>query len=129
MKTPRQLPSQHEALRIKAQTEQELAVEERQRKDAELRRAFDALHRTDWGRIVWSYFYDKCGAGKSSLARMATGEVAPLTTECKEAQRLIYLEARKLVTPELLAETEFFAEYGTREQKPKEKSKGEAKNG
>lgn len=108
----RQIPSEHQTERHRqeaAQATQDLARQAARRK---LLAAVDQLLKTEAGREVWAHLYDACGFKKSSLTRVANGDVAPLSTECKEAQRLIYLDLRKLATPELLAKAEFFAEYG-----------------
>ena len=122
----RPLPSQHETDRLRRQTEAETEQDARKRRDNELRRAVDFLLKNDQGRIFWSYLFNICGYNKPSLTRFAgNGDVAPMSTECKDAQRLIYLELRKLATPELLAKMEFQAEFGAKEETSK---KGDTKN-
>ena len=120
----RQLPSQHEATRLTQESGERAAAEARQREAGRVRQAFDWLLKQENGRIVWAKIFDLCGYNKSSLSYFAGGDVAPLKTDCKEAQRLIYMELRKMVSPDLLAKAEFEAEFGTPEP-----AKGEKKNG
>ena len=94
-----------------------------------MRQAFDWLLKQENGRIVWAKIFDLCGYNKSSLSYFAGGDVAPLKTDCKEAQRLIYMELRKMVSPDLLAKAEFEAEFGVVKTPEAEPTKGEKKNG
>lgn len=73
--------------------------------------AVDAVLRTEYGRKVWAHLAKRCGFFQSSLSRRADGEIAALSTEAKEAQRLIYLEFRDLASPELRAVAEQLAEF------------------
>lgn len=118
----KQLPSEHQAERIKAEQEINKAIEERQRQEARERAAFDWLLKQENGRIVWGVIFRLCGYNKPSLSFFAAGDVAPLKTECKDAQRIVYLELRKMVPPELLAQAEYEAEFGV---KPQTNEKGE----
>ena len=111
-KFSRPLPSEHAAAASAAETARLAEAEEKRRKEGRLRQAFDWLLRQENGRLVWAKIFDLCGYNKSSLAYFAAGDVAPMKTECKEAQRLIYMDLRKLVPPELLVEAEYEAEFG-----------------
>lgn len=87
------------------------SAEYRQRRAAALRMAVDEVLKTPAGRRVWAALFHACGYSVSSLTTRPDGEVAPLSTECKEAQRLIYINLRKLASRELLRGAEDFAEY------------------
>ena len=91
------------------------------RQEGRLRPAFDWLAGQEHGRLVWAYIFKLCGWNKISLTYFAGGDVAPLKTECKEAQRAVYEQLRKMVSPELLAKLEFEAEFGAAETKKGEK--------
>jgi hypothetical protein len=65
---------------------------------------------------------NRCGFFQTSLTRKSDGEVAELSTECKEAQRLLYLELRRRAPRTLLREAEDLAERLLTE-KPKEEEK------
>ena len=76
-----------------------------------LRAHIDAVLRTEAGRAVFAYLFRACGYNVSSIViNRVTGEIAPLSTECKEAQRLIYINLRQLASRELLAAAEELAE-------------------
>lgn len=121
----RPLPSEHEAARIAQAVSEATAREAVQRHARRVRAAFDWLLKQENGRLVWAELFRVCGWNKVSLTYFAAGDVAPLKTECKEAQRAVYAQLRGLVTPEILARAEFEAEFGVSEE-PK---KGESKNG
>lgn len=74
--------------------------------DREFAKAADAVLRTDAGRKLWGLLAKRLGFFASSIRRKADGEIAPLSTEALEAQRLIYLELRNLPTFELLIAAE-----------------------
>lgn len=114
---PRLLPSEHEAARTDREKEQADAVDAKQRAEVRLRAVVDSFLKSEEGRLLWAHIFNLCGYSKSSLTRMAGGDIAPMSTECKEAQRLVYIELRKLATPELLSSAEFFAEFGTQLKK------------
>lgn len=82
----------------------------RKKKAGELRIAVDAVLKTDHGRRLWAYLFDACGYNVSSLTKKLDGDISVLSTECKEAQRLIYINLRKLASRELLAAVEDAAE-------------------
>lgn len=75
-----------------------------------VKKSVDLVLQTDAGKVLWAHLFHRCGFGVSSLVVKADGEVAPMATECKEAQRLIYIDLRKLADRELLAAAEFLAE-------------------
>lgn len=78
--------------------------------DREFAKAADAVLRTEQGRKLWSLLAHRMGFFKSSIRRKADGEIASLSTEALEAQRLVYLELRTLPTYELLAAAEQLAD-------------------
>lgn len=123
-----QLPSQHEKQRIAQEAQRQLQDEDRKRQDAKLRQAVDWLLKAEPGRIFWAYLYNLCGYNQSSISHFAAGDIAPLKTEAKEAQRLIYITLRRLAVPEILAKAEFEAEFGVKEQEAKPQ-KGDKKDG
>jgi hypothetical protein len=87
------------------------AGEARRKKDAQrLRIAISVVLKSEHGKILWAHLFRECGYNLSSLTRKLDGEVAPLSTECKEAQRLIYINLRKLAPRELLIAVEDAAE-------------------
>ena len=108
----RPLPSDHAVAREAAETRVAADADEKRRREVRLRVAFDWLLQQENGRIVWAHIFNLCGYNKSSLAYFAAGDVAPMKTECKEAQRLIYMDLRKMVASTLLAKAEFEAEFG-----------------
>lgn len=74
-------------------------------------KSIDAVLRTDEGKDLFAHLANVCGFFVTSLThKRSDGEVAVLTTECKEAQRLVYLDLRKLASRGLLAEAEALAE-------------------
>ena len=109
---PGRNPSDRAQLRAEKDAAIEVAKEKQERRLATVRGAIKEMLRTPTGVIFWSHLFDLCGYNKSSLTRKLDGEIAPLSTECKEAQRLIYLELRKLAPPDLLMRAEDTAEHG-----------------
>jgi hypothetical protein len=92
--------------------------------DREFAKAADAVLRTDQGRKLWALLAKRMGFFKSSIRRKADGEIAVLSTEALEAQRLIYLELRALPTFELLIAAEALADPANKPlQKPQEERK------
>ncbi len=73
-------------------------------------RAIDAVLGTEAGRIFWAHLFHECGYNVTSLLRRPDGTVDALSTECQEAQRLIYIRLRKMASRELLAIAEDLAE-------------------
>ena len=74
-------------------------------------RAIDAVLQTEAGRIFWAHLFRVCGYNVSSLTRQVhSGEIAALSTECKEAQRLVYINLRKMASRDLLVAAEDVAE-------------------
>lgn len=86
------------------------ALEVIERENAKLKAHVDAVLRTESGRVLWAQLAKALGFFGSSLIRKADGEIAPLATECKEAQRLIYLQLRQLPSRELLKQAEDLAD-------------------
>jgi hypothetical protein len=78
--------------------------------DREFARAADAVLRTEAGRKLWALLAKRMGFFTSSIRRTSAGEIAPLSTEALEAQRLVYLELRTLPTYELLIAAEGLAD-------------------
>lgn len=78
--------------------------------DIEFARAADIVLRTEAGRKLWALLARRLGFFSSSMRRKTDGEIAVLSTEALEAQRLIYLELRNLPTYELLAAAEALAD-------------------
>lgn len=83
----------------------------RKQRAQRLRIAVDAVLKTENGKVLWAHLFDVCGYSISSLTKKLDGDVSVLSTECKEAQRLIYINLRKLPTRELLAAAEAVAEF------------------
>jgi hypothetical protein len=117
--TPRHRASAEESARRRAAAA--LVAEERKRRESEIRVAVDVVLRTAAGRKLWAYLFHACGYSVTSLSHRADGEVAGVATECKEAQRLIYLNLRKLASPELRAQAELEAESQPQPTTQKEK--------
>jgi len=119
----RELPSAHAAVRAQLDLDAAAREEERKRKAARVLAAFDWLLKQEDGRVVWGWLFDRCGYNKPVLMRIASGDVAPLSTECAAAQREVYRDLRKMISaPELLAQAEYEAEFGV---KPQTDKKGE----
>ena len=79
--------------------------------DEKLGQSIDAVLKTEAGRTLWAYLFHACGYNVSSLSRNpSTGEMDRMSTECKEAQRFIYVNLRKLASRELLRVAEDLAE-------------------
>lgn len=92
--------------------------------DLEFAKAADIVLRTDAGRKMWGLLAKRMGFFASSIRRKADGEIAPLSTEALEAQRLIYLELRTLPTFELLIAAEGLVDPANKSlRKPQEERK------
>lgn len=105
---PRHQAQEKKALARAAAVE---ASELRRKKEAQrLRIAVDFILKNEHGKIFWAHLFDACGYAKSSLTKRLDGDVSVLSTECKEAQRLIYINLRKLAPRELLVVVEDAAE-------------------
>lgn len=121
----RDIPSNHEAVRLALEADKRKQDEERNRKAARVLAAFDWILKQEDGRIVWGWLFERCGYNKAILLRAAGGDVAPISTECAAAQREVYRDLRKMISaPELLAQAEYEAEFGV---KPQTDKKGEKK--
>ena len=84
----------------------------RAKEEAKVRRAWDALLRTEDGRIVWADLFRFCGYNRSAFAvDPATGELQPLASAHNETLRSVYVELRRKVSPAVLAPVEFAAEF------------------
>ena len=116
-KGERQIPSQHEKERLETAELVKDAQEQARREVARLRQAAEAVIKTEPGLVLWAFLFKICGYNRTSLTRKQDNEIAPLATECKEAQRLVYIEMRKLVSCELLSAAEKYAEFGVGEEK------------
>jgi hypothetical protein len=103
-------PSEHAAETAAKHQAVETSIEKRKREEVKLRAAVDTVLRTEAGQLLWKWLFYRCGYNATSLVRKPDGEIAELATHCKEAQRLIYLQLRTLVSVELLHEVEIFAE-------------------
>jgi hypothetical protein len=86
-------------------------------------KAFKIMAETEAGRAVFAWLAQRCGWFQSSLTRKLDGEIASLSTEAKEAQRLIYQELRLKLPLELRHEIEKFAETPVAVADPKEERK------
>lgn len=117
----RELPSEHEKRRVEAEKAVVAAQEEQKRRDARVRQAFGWLLKQENGRVVWGEIFRLCGYNQPSLSFFTAGDVAPLKTECRDAQRVVYLQLRKLAPPDLLAQAEFEAEFGPKPEKKDDK--------
>ena len=107
--SPSQMQEREQA-RAKEAQEQAEALE---RRKARVAKAFDALLKTEDGRVVWGWLFERCGYARPVLMRMASGDIAPLSTEAAAAQREVYRDARRMISnPELLVVAEFEAEHG-----------------
>jgi hypothetical protein len=78
--------------------------------DNKLREAVDTVLRTEAGRKVFAYLFHACGYNVSSLSRKGDGEIASVATECREAQRMVYIRLRNLASYDLLRVAEDQAE-------------------
>jgi hypothetical protein len=78
--------------------------------DAKLHEAVDTILRTEAGRRVFAHLFHLCGYNVSSLVRQSDGEIALLSTECREAQRMVYIRLRNLASYDLLRAAEELAE-------------------
>lgn len=78
--------------------------------DAKLHEAVDTVLRTEAGRRVFAHLFHVCGYNVSSLSRKGDGEIAPIATECREAQRMVYIRLRNLASYDLLRAAEELAE-------------------
>lgn len=88
------------------------AGELRRKKEAQqLRIAVDFILKNEHGRVFWTHLFNACGYNVSSLTKRIDGDISVLSTECKEAQRLIYINLRKLAPRELLVAVEDAAEF------------------
>ena len=85
-------------------------AEKQKRKRQNLLRAVDEVLKSAAGQIFWAHLFEISGYSVSSLTKKADGEIAELSTECKEAQRLLYINLRKLPSRELLRAAEAYAE-------------------
>jgi hypothetical protein len=84
----------------------------------------DAVLRTESGRALWVELFHKCGYNLSSLrVSRVTGDIAPLSTECAETLRALYIDLRRLASPELLAVAERMAETPVVAQPQEERKK------
>jgi hypothetical protein len=92
--------------------------------DEKLAKNIDEVLRTEAGRALWAHLFHICGYNQSSLTlNRQTGEVASLSTECKEAQRRIYLDIRNRASRELRAVAEELAETPIAAPIPEEERK------
>lgn len=83
---------------------------QRKKQVQRLRIAVDFILKNEHGKIFWAHLFRECGYNLSSLTRKTDGDIAVLSTECKEAQRLVYINLRKLASRELLVAVEDAAE-------------------
>jgi len=90
----------------KKETPKKVAVPQ----DLTLAKAFAAVAETDAGRVVLAHLAVRCGFFDGGLLRLTTGEVAPLATEAKAAQRVIWAELRQLLPVAQRHAIEEFAE-------------------
>ena len=88
------------------------AQEAARREAARLRQSVDAVLKTEAGQVMWGFLFRVCGYNKTSLTQKTDNDIAEMPTACKEAQRLVYIELRKLASPEILARTDQVAEFG-----------------
>lgn len=65
---------------------------------------------TEAGRDLLAHLARRCGQFQTSISRMADGEIASLSTEAKEAQRLIWLELRAMMPVSMRHSIEEMAE-------------------
>lgn len=89
------------------------AAEKKERAQKRLRAAVDAVLKTEPGQILWAHIFQICGYNSTSLEHRTDGELAPLATEAREAQRLIYIRLRSLPARALREAAENFAESET----------------
>ena len=78
--------------------------------EEKLAQNIDEVLRTEAGRAFWAFLARRLGFFETSLVVRKDGEIAQLSTDCKEAQRLVYLELRRRASRELLAVAEQLAE-------------------
>ena len=89
------------------------SAEKKDRAERRLRSAVDAVLKTEPGRVLWAHLFQVCGYNITSLEHRTDGELAPLATEAREAQRLIYIRLRSLPSRALREAAEIFAESET----------------
>lgn len=113
-------PSEHQAAQLKTNRDAQEAEENRQREEAQLRAAVDAVLRLESGRVFWAYLFKLCRYNQSSIAiDPATKDIQTIATQHNEAMRLVYLMIRAKASPELLKEAEHLAEFGASNKKGK----------
>ena len=78
--------------------------------EMKLETAVNEVLRTPEGRRLWVHLFRACGYNVTSLTRKSDGDVSPLSTECKEAQRLIYINLRQYAAWDLRRVAEEMAE-------------------
>jgi hypothetical protein len=108
----KQLPSEHEKEKAAHDELMKDAQEAARREAARLRQSVDVVLKTEAGQVMWGFLFRVCGYNKTSLTRKTDNDISEMSTSCKEAQRLVYIELRKLASPEILARTEQVAEFG-----------------
>lgn len=75
-----------------------------------LAKALETLAQLDEGRIVLAHLARRCGFFESGLLRKGDGEIASMATECKAAQRVIWVELRQQLPVAMRHAIEEFAE-------------------
>lgn len=76
-----------------------------------IRKAITNVLRTRDGKVLWAWLHQQCSFTRTVMrVSRTTGDVAPLSTEAAEAQRLIYLDLRNMVEWEVLRAAEEYAE-------------------
>lgn len=80
---------------------------ERERKVKAQRVSIRRAFATDDGKVALKFLHDLCGwAIPGTVADPQTGEVFPTSRDHNEAQRGVYMNLRKFISPQVLAITE-----------------------
>ena len=124
----KQLPSEHQASRVAAEKAMDTALVDRKKEEARVLQAFDKVLKTEEGKVVWKWLFDRCGYNKGTLVRGANADISVVSSECYSAVRGVYIDLRKMASMEALVDAELYAEYGitaVRNEKTDETEKGE----
>lgn len=90
--------------------------------DLDIKTAVDTVLKTEAGRALWVWLFRRCGYNKSVLiVSRTTGDVAPLSVEARGAERDVYVDLRRLATPELRVVAEQIAEAIVKPQEEERK--------
>ena len=108
----KQLPSEHQASREADEKAVAQAIVVRKKEEARVLQAFDKVLKTEEGKVVWKWLFDRCGYNKGTLVRGANADISQISSECYSAVRGVYIDLRKMASMEALVDAELYAEYG-----------------